>query len=359
MIYKCTICGKKSSTETDTIIRGKVICNSCWNFILSIDGVSEFFRLSALTDKNYSDNQIQDQTSIAKAILSSSSIQSSEKSFPIKSDLYAREGQKKLRRRTPEQRAEFSRKLMQSSYKKFRSKVQPITCPKSVQEIINYWNLSGLYSPKQGTKIHNENVRQLKRVMRGTLPVCEGRKFTTKEIIDSIQNFCLAATNPHYHPPAGTNFKNSLSRTPLAHFIYSPYTGKSYLIEYMQKPKLVENAGVPDDDHPEITKYFANFYIREVLGGIKPRNGLGMIDMQHFVRASERTADFYKRNRDKMELEGAGIYTLRLVTEALTESVNGDLHKLSPGWFSSDAMFNRRLPTFLYKNSMIEDRREF
>jgi hypothetical protein len=120
---------------------------------------------------------------------------------------------------------------------------------------------------------------------------------------------------------------------------------------------------MPDDEYPNITKYFANFYVREVLGGIKPKNGIAQADMMHFVRASSKTADFYKRHKGKMELEGAGIYTLRqfaeLITEALEKSVSGDMHKLTPGWFSSDAMFDKRLPAFLFRQSLIEDRRDF
>jgi hypothetical protein len=120
------------------------------------------------------------------------------------------------------------------------------------------------------------------------------------------------------------------------------------MIEYIEKPKLVENAEIPDDEYPNITKYFANFYVREVLGGIKPKNGIAQADMMHFVRASSKTADFYKRHK------GA-----ELITEALEKSVSGDMHKLTPGWFSSDAMFDKRLPAFLFRQSLIEDRRDF
>jgi len=374
MILRCGLCNRKVSTELEGTIRGKIICNSCWDSQIKpylhsarcFDGKYLF-----CPNKDASESQTQDLTCIAKAIHSKSSIQHSVVSSFLRQKSTSRPIKKRSKsyREYKEETHANSQKIREAQTKKGpikpkrqRKEITPISCPKVVEEIINFWNTLGLHNAQPGTKTYNENIRQVKRAMRGSLSCAEGRKFNKEEIIKSITNFHLAATHPHYHPPE-SKYKKSLTKIPLAYYVYSKHSSRSYLEEYLEPPKKIEQQEHPEDKYPNLTKYYANFYLDKVLGGIKPKNGLSQYDMNHFVRAAERTAEFYKEHEDKMELRGAGIYSLlqfgELVTEALEQSVNGDLHKLTPGWFSSDTMFDKRLPAFLYSNSIIEDRRDF
>jgi hypothetical protein len=373
MILKCGLCGRKVSTEMTGTLRGKVICNTCWD-----SSIKPYLKPTQVSrhkylfcpDKDTSESQTQDLSCIAKAIHSKSSVQHSEvSSFSRqKSTCWPGKKRRKTYREYKEETHANSQKIREAQSKrgpikpkKQKKEITPISCPKVVEEIINFWNTLGLHNAQPGTKVYNENIRQVKRAMRGKLSCAEGRKFSKEEIVKAITNFHLAATHPDYHPPE-SKYKKSLAKTPLAYFVYSNFSSRSYLMEYLKAPKKVEEREHPEDKYPNLTKYYANFYLTQVLGGIKPKNGISQYDMIHFVRAAERTAEFYKEHEDKMELRGAGIYSLlqfgELVTEALEHSVNGDLHKLTPGWFSSDAMFDKRLPAFLYANSIIEDRRD-
>jgi len=355
MILKCEFCRKKISAELQGIIRGKGVCDSCWNKLLSEPGCLDRM---LIVDNNYSENQTQDLSYTAKAVYSKSRAQLSKQPSSTISP-----SSRRVKRRTTRQIIEYNQKSIYNQYKKQLAKPKPIKCPRAVKEILDFWHLLGLHRTKTETKTYNENIRQLKRALRGTLSFCEGKKFTKEDIVQSITNFHLAATDPNYAPPAGSKHKQNLSRLALAHFIYYPYGNVSYLVEYLNKPKLVEHIEDEEDEYPDITKYFVSFYIRETLGGVRPKNGFSQMDMAHFIKASRRTAEFFKEHRSVMNLHLSSIYNARgfakLICESLEHSTKGELDKLTPGWFSSDAMFQKRLPTFLFREGIIEDRRDF
>ena len=353
MILRCEFCNRKISTELKGTIRGKGICDKCLNILLKIP---EVLASMLIIDNNYSSNQDTRPDIYNYVVYNKSCAQSPEKPSSTIS-LRSRP----IERRTTRQIIEYNQQSIYNQQAK--KEIKSIQCPKAIQEIIDFWHLLGLHQTQPDTKTYNENIRQLKKALRGTLSCCGGQKFTRNEIKLSITNFHLAATDPNYTPPVGSKHKQNLSRMSLSYFIYYPYGNVSYMIEYLEKPKLVEHAEREEDEHPEITKYFVSFYIRETLGGVRPKNGFSQMDMQNFITASKRTVEFFKEHKSKMNLHLTSIYNERgfakLICESLEHSTNGELDKLSPGWFSSDAMFNKRLPTFLFREGILEDRRDF
>jgi hypothetical protein len=115
-----------------------------------------------------------------------------------------------------------------------------------------------------------------------------------------------------------------------------------------------------------IQMYPASFHLftqrRKVLGGIHPPEGFNDYDKSCFIKAANRTVEFFKTNRKRMNLHVMGGQTVlgfsKLVWEAVSKSVHGEVDKLTPGWLCSDTTFHKRLPSFLYKEGVIQDRRE-
>lgn len=258
--------------------------------------------------------------------------------------------------RTPRQKLES--KEICSSHKPKRAHHSYVPT-KDIQEVIDFWNNLGLKSCNEGTLIYNKAIQMMKRARRGKIGIREDYKFSYDEIKEAIKKFSLSVQDPHYYPSESNPLHKTLKGTNLGDFIYSEWTTKSWMIKYLEEPlKKAEDTSDLNDEYPDITEVFINLYIRKVLGGIAPKKGFNYYDRTCFVKAAQRTVEFFKDNRRRMNLHLTGSMTVvkfaKLVWEALDRSLHGEVHKLTPGWLCSDATFQKKLPAYLYREGIVE-----
>lgn len=256
---------------------------------------------------------------------------------------------------------------------KSRSKPEPeqkkeVVVPKTIQTIIDFWVNSGLCKHRTNSKVFRDSVNFIKKVMRGNLfnqnfdyNKYHNRKFIQEEIILSIKNFALAATNLDYQPTG--DYKNRLKSISMVSFFYNSYSksDKSLFIKYFENPPEIIHYPVKpiEDKYPPYTKAFKKIYREKILGNIPPKNGFGEVNENKFKKAGIMTAEFFKKHRNKMSLGFMSMQSptefVQLVYDALLGSLDGETTRITPGWLCSEAMFNDRLPKYLFNQAIITD----
>lgn len=238
----------------------------------------------------------------------------------------------------------------------------------SIIQIINFWNNSGLRQHKTpDTNIYRNIVKRLKKVKAGTVfnrvkgyDKYKNKKFENKEIIDTIQNFALMATNLDYLPSG--NYKEYLAKISLLDFLYNPKSHKNksmfvYCIENMAQLSSESSKTRIEDKKPRLTKAIQRIYTDKKLGGIIPN--FTKKEMNNFRLASNKLAEFYKINRKKLnslvfntgnqEIELASL----LYNSIIADIGVGQTKNITTGWLSSDLTFSQRLPGYLQQQGLI------
>lgn len=224
-----------------------------------------------------------------------------------------------------------------------------------VKEIIDFWLEQNLLLPKQETKSYNNCVKNIKGLLNGRL---FGEKYSIEQIKESILNFSFAATDNDFEP-SDIVYKKILSKKRIGEFIYSPFSNndeKSLFQYYLKnKPKPIKSKEVIEDKHPMITKRLKKFYEEEVLG--KAKVNYTQKDENCFRISAIKLKDFHKNNLSKFNRYMV-VHDMNLsewLFEAIKADCYGDVSKISPGWFSSNTTFNRRLPAYLFRQNIIEE----
>lgn len=271
-----------------------------------------------------------------------------------------------LKRRT---KAQIIRSKSQS-FKIPKSKpVESKSYPKPVLEIMSLWLSLGLVQHQSGKKAYDKAMQDLHSIMRGKffddVDVRKaGKRFSSEQLWVAINNFALAALNPDYDPGSGS-YKEHLKHCGLSEFLYNPY-GKKYkslFLHYLNsRPEVLAITTAPlSDNNPGTTKILRNFYINDVLGGIRPKEGFSQGDENKFIKGAQRALEFLDSNlskirgtmRDKFKRFPAQF--ARVLCDALWERYGEDgIKEYGPGVFHSDNTFNKVLPAYLHSQAIIE-----
>jgi len=177
-----------------------------------------------------------------------------------------------------------SKPLVLSTEKKIpmllrRSHQSPISISKPISpniiNIISYWNNSpgltthqiptrnkdGTY--QKGTRTFETLVKQLHKLLEGRLL---SRAYTKEEVIHSIDNFKLAATNLDYRPVN----KDTLCHVTLSNFLHNPWAstpgGRDLFLKYLEGPPETIKTTVPRQKEldPQLTLCLKEMYIERV-----------------------------------------------------------------------------------------------
>lgn len=249
-----------------------------------------------------------------------------------------------------------------------RAREDRLEIPASIEELVDFWNNLGLKKCwKRNTKTFQTTVLYLKRLRRGLLyellniPAPLKRRYNREEIFECFKRFHLVCNDPDYEPIKGSFRHQYLLNLTLKEFLLNERTeseeDQSLFLHYFYNPP--QKVKYTQDRHPKVSSIFREYYVQNVLGQIRPSNGFRKADEFHFRKAAERTVEFIKDNLHKMNVSMLEIRKredfARVVCDAIEWDVRGEVSKITPGWFSSDTTFHKRLPTYLYKEGVIEE----
>jgi hypothetical protein len=247
-------------------------------------------------------------------------------------------------------------KSLSPKVKRKRKYFQPLSVPENVQQIFDYWEGLGLQKlPSIGTRTYNECILKTKGLLDGT---ALGEKFTMEQIQKSILHFSLVALDPDFEP-SDLVVKKTLSKKYIDNFIFNKFgsNGNSSLFRdcLTKKPakKVVDN--IITDEYPEITNKLRSYYQRQVLGGVNVK--ITQRDENNFRVASTRLKKFHKDNEGRFNkyMKQYDNNLAEWLWESIHEDCRGEVSKITPAWFSSEATFNRRLPAYLFRQAIIDD----
>lgn len=228
-----------------------------------------------------------------------------------------------------------------------------------VKDIFDFWLDNKLLLPKEGTKSYDDCIRNVKGLLNGRL---FKDKYSVDQIKESILNFSISALDYDFEP-SDAAYKKILSKKRIGEFIYSQFTSskeKSLFQHYLKnKPKPIKSKEVVEDKYPMITNRLKRFYEEEVIGGAKV--SCTQKDENCFRVSAIKLKDFYNKNSSRFNRYMV-VHDVNLsdwLFESIKADCNGDISKISPGWFSSDTTFNRRFPAYLFRQNIIEERDNF
>ena len=230
-----------------------------------------------------------------------------------------------------------------------RLKEIPIDKPMNgpYKKIFNYWQLSGLPSPKTNTKIYEKNVVALRRLFKS---------FSIDQIIQTIDRLKLAIS-PDYSP-ASLKSKEYYSKLYFSEFVLNERTGESIFNKLLETPPVpLKNsvAPVPDPD-PNITTYIKTFYLEKILGNANVQ--LTVSDENVFRLTTQKLIKFHTDNQGKYPTPWFGVGDVaRLYTDAITDYLdrfkNGNVRQWGINSFKWDDFFNKHLPAYMFDQAML------
>lgn len=232
---------------------------------------------------------------------------------------------------------------------KAKAKEIPIDKPMNgpYKKIFNYWQLSGLPSPKTNTKIYEKNVVALRRLFKS---------FSIDQIIQTIDRLKLALS-PDYSP-ASLKSKEYYSKLYFSEFVFNERTGESIFNKLLETPPVpLKNsvAPVPDPD-PNITTYIKTFYLEKILGNANVQ--LTVSDENVFRITTQKLIKFHIDNQGKYPTPWFGVGDVaRLYTDAITDYLdrfkNGNVRQWGINSFKWDDFFNKHLPAYMFDQAML------
>lgn len=239
----------------------------------------------------------------------------------------------------------------------------------AVYQIIDFWNNSGLHRHRvESSKIYKQSAKRLNSILKGAFwatvdDYVEYRryKFSKDEIVNSIKNFAVAATNDEYAPYGRR--KEFYRKMTLYDFLWNNRSkkDKSLFIYYHEnKPELLKfTAKVPEkiNKTPEIAKALEIIYIKMFLGGVKPK--FTSKEKNDFIKASNNLTDFYSKNRKRLTLphfdsgnQYVGLATI-LINAVVADVGENKKSKITTGWLCSELTFSSRLTKYLHNQGLI------
>jgi len=234
--------------------------------------------------------------------------------------------------------------------------------PNWIREIITLWNSSGLKKHEnENAKYFKESVLSLKELRLGRLFENADvfykykRKFSQEEMIQSINNFALAACNPDYEP-SSISYKKKLRSIYIKDFLYCPHAEKEkslFLYYFEKRPKLIkESIGLVKDENHKLTAVLKEVYVEKVLGGVWPKDDNFGIQIENkFIRASAKVEEFFDKNKKKINI--LFVRTNKDRAKLLIDCLIDRFDNIEPGNLCSDNTFQKILPAYLAKQRIM------
>ena len=246
--------------------------------------------------------------------------------------------------------------------------------PAYVTDIITWWETHGLRKSRIDTKVWLDNSHSIRRLFRGiffnpiaNLKEYHGRKFTTSELKTAILRFASSAIDPTYEP-SNPSYKKNLKSYSISQFLYNPMTengDKSFFLKYLNDSPLKASQSIKvkevSTEHKmfvdPIVKVYKRFYTSKVMGDIKVK--LTSQDENNFISGAKKLSNFILHNGDLLKTVQGDEDLAQILCEAIWKNVNEDSTKLSSGWFRSEAVFNRILPSYLTKIGVVHPQEDY
>lgn len=227
--------------------------------------------------------------------------------------------------------------------------------PTEVNTILALWEGLGLKTPNNTTKTHEKNIVDLKKLLSGKLSSKEGildKKYSKEEVLESIKNFALSATNLDYAPVK----KDYLQNLYLHQFLYNSFStngDKSLFLKYLENPpspltRPVKKIPVRDES---IYKIIKEWYNKSVLGGIDLE--FSPQDNNNFIVASNKVLEFFNKHKSKlnMGIQKTPVAFAKIFCEAMEANSYGG--NIEPYWLQLDKAFTITLPKYLNSKGML------
>lgn len=248
---------------------------------------------------------------------------------------------------------------------KKETKPTPKTTPQEVQELIQFWCGLGLVQHKNPEKkVYQEASKMLQKLMKAKFfesdsnyPKYADYKFTKQEIMNTFEEFKLAALNFNYQPQAGS-YKTKLAKTSLPNFLYDNHNQKSLFIQFFEEKAILlkDSQMLVEDLDPEMTNIIKYLYEKHIVG-YKPIK-YDSRDENNFRKASNNLNDWFQLNKNIVSnnfgLFGNDVGAKRKRADMLFESIIasiGDNSKskmtITSSWLCIDRTFSERLPKYL------------
>lgn len=242
-----------------------------------------------------------------------------------------------------------------------------------ILDIIDHWKSRGLTAHQEGSISEANTVKDIKEVLAGTLfhyfkDRGYDRKFTVKEIKQSVDNFALCALNRDYMPMN----KEYIQRVKFCDFFYDPKKGadedKSLFLKHLfNKPTLVSNSRLfaVKDDMPKVTDILLKWYKQKF--GNRDNGSFSIKNRNEIVYSGRKLKEFYEENKSKLRIgdEWKRIYgqsdEVAFLAVQLTRALDKELREnetlytvFHTGWLASDKTMEERLPKFLRSESIMK-----
>lgn len=227
------------------------------------------------------------------------------------------------------------------------------------KKIFDYWQLSGLRTPKTQNKTYDKNVLALRGLLNGSL---FDRKYTIDEIVKVIDLLKLAIS-PDYSPTSLTS-KEYYRNLYFYQFVLKYPSNKSLFKELLDNPPkpLKETIKPIADPDPEITNYIKNFYVERVLGDSTVK--LTATDENIFRKTTEKLYQFHNDNKDKYQTPFITVGDIaRFYTNAIVDFIdkrhNSNMRNWDINFFKWGDFFNKQFPAYLFDMAIIAGKPRF
>jgi len=241
--------------------------------------------------------------------------------------------------------------LIRKGMAKAKAKETPVDKPMNgpYKKIFDYWQLSGLPSPKTNTKIYEKNVIALRRLFKS---------FSISQIIKAIDLLKLALS-PDYSP-ASLKSKEYYSKLYFSEFVHNERTGQSLFNELWGNPPVPMKTTIkplPDPD-PEITNYLLNSYQQKAMGHANIDFLKDEKNQNTFKLANLHLQKFWKVNLPNFAYGQIGVNTLakHLITafeNIVEDKYGGDTTKWELWWFRKEDYVFDVLSKYLYNQALM------
>lgn len=242
-----------------------------------------------------------------------------------------------------------------------------------ILDIIEYWGSKGLTIHREGSKSEEQVVEDIKSLLNGSLfhhfkDKGFDRKFSVREVKQSIDNFALCCLHRDYEPIN----KDFLKDVRFCDFFYNSRKGsdtdKSLFLKHLfNKPNLVSNSKLfaAKDEMPKVTEILLKWY--KLKFGNRDNGSFSIRNRNELVFSGRKLKEFFEENKSRLRIgdEWKRIYgqsdETAFLAVQLTRALDKELREndtlytvFHTGWMTSEKTFAERLPRFLRSESIMK-----
>jgi hypothetical protein len=246
---------------------------------------------------------------------------------------------------------------------------KPVAAGSVIGELIQYWEMLGLRKSMVGAKAYEDNVKALRRALRGTFfkdthfeSDYFGRKFTPEEIKLVMKRFSLAALDPDYSP--ALEYKKKMRGHSIASFLFTDMGtngDQSQFIRFLksspekasQSGKIKKVSAKYQDIINPLAEAYKEFYLRKVRKGMAIK--VSAQDENNFLDGAVKLYNFIADNQTRLYSISDDLEIAKLACEAIWDWAKGDPAQVTSAKFKSDHTYSVLLPGKLVKAGIVDD----